>query len=72
MSNKILKMPNKNLKTNGDIIVGLDIGTSKVVCLVGRYSMSGDLEIIALGTYPSSGLKTVSYTHLTLPTTPYV
>ena len=57
MSNKILKMPNKNLKTNGDIIVGLDIGTSKVVCLVGRYSMSGDLEIIALGTYPSSGLK---------------
>ncbi len=57
MSNKILKMPNKNLKTNGDIIVGLDIGTSKVVCLVGRYSISGDLEIIALGTYPSSGLK---------------
>ena len=52
-------MPNKNLKTNGDIIVGLDIGTSKVVCLVGRYSISGDLEIIALGTYPSSGLKKV-------------
>ena len=56
---------------NSNLIVGLDIGTSKVVCIVGKYNESSDLEIVALGSYPSSGLKrgiAVSYTHLTLPT----
>ena len=39
------------------MIVGLDIGTSKVVCIVGKYDDEKKLEIIALGAYPSSGLK---------------
>ena len=42
---------------NSNLIVGLDIGTSKVVCIVGKYNESNDLEIVALGSYPSSGLK---------------
>ena len=42
---------------NSNMIVGLDIGTSKVVCIVGRYNNENKLEIIALGAYPSSGLK---------------
>ena len=42
---------------NSNISVGLDIGTSKVVCLVGSYDSSENLEILSLGTYPSSGLK---------------
>ena len=46
-----------NKSKNKDLIVGLDIGTSKVVCLVGRYDSSDNLEILSLGTYPSSGLK---------------
>jgi Actin-like ATPase involved in cell division len=46
-----------NQSKNKDLIVGLDIGTSKVVCLVGRYDSSDNLEILSLGTYPSSGLK---------------
>mgnify|MGYP005730912891 CR=1 FL=1 len=46
-----------NQVANKDLIVGLDIGTSKVVCLVGRYDSSENLEILSLGTYPSSGLK---------------
>ena len=46
-----------NQSKNKDLIVGLDIGTSKVVCLVGRYGSSDNLEILSLGTYPSSGLK---------------
>ena len=33
------------------------IGTSKVVCIVGKYNDKHELEIVALGSYPSSGLK---------------
>ena len=42
---------------NSNIVVGLDIGTSKVVCIVGKYNENQKLEIISLGAYPSSGLK---------------
>ena len=40
-----------------NMIVGLDIGTSKVVAIVGSIGESGELEIIGTGSYPSSGLK---------------
>jgi len=46
-----------NNKKNSNVVVGLDIGTSKVVCLVGSYSENGKLNVSALGSYPSSGLK---------------
>jgi len=46
-----------NNSKNSNIIVGLDIGTSKVVCIVGKKSEAGELEVISLGSYPSSGLK---------------
>ena len=46
-----------NKSRNSNMIVGLDIGTSKVVCIVGKYDDEKKLEIIALGAYPSSGLK---------------
>ena len=46
-----------NNNKNSNLIVGLDIGTSKVVCIVGRYNSESKLEIVALGAYPSSGLK---------------
>lgn len=42
---------------NSKMIVGLDIGTSKVVALVGEVSSDGDIEIVGLGTHPSRGLK---------------
>ncbi|HKY69710.1 MAG TPA: cell division protein FtsA, partial [Gammaproteobacteria bacterium] len=45
------KKPDKNL------IVGLDIGTSKVVAIVGEISLSGNIEIIGIGSHPSNGLK---------------
>ncbi len=44
------KKPTKNL------IVGLDIGTSKVNALVGEVKSNG-IEIIGMGIYPSLGLK---------------
>ena len=40
-----------------NMIVGLDIGTSKIVAIVGSISERGELEIIGTGSYPSSGLK---------------
>tara|TARA_B110000285_G_scaffold195661_1_gene226073 strand:- start:2281 stop:3522 length:1242 start_codon:yes stop_codon:yes gene_type:complete len=39
------------------LIVGLDIGTSKVVAIVGEISLDGDLEIVGIGSSPSKGMK---------------
>tara|TARA_R110001592_G_scaffold106453_1_gene298828 strand:- start:8230 stop:9435 length:1206 start_codon:yes stop_codon:yes gene_type:complete len=39
------------------MIVGLDIGTSKVVALVGEIGVDGILEIVGIGSHPSRGLK---------------
>ena len=44
-------------KIERDLVVGLDIGTSKVVVLVGETLPDGDLEIIGIGQHPSHGLK---------------
>ncbi len=44
-------------KSERNLIVGLDIGTSKVVAIVGEVNVSGDIEIIGLGSHPSRGLK---------------
>lgn len=38
------------------MIVALDIGTSKVVCMVAEVS-EGDVEVIGVGTHPARGLK---------------
>lgn len=39
------------------MIVGLDIGTSKVVALVGELTGDGNVEIIGIGSHQSRGLK---------------
>lgn len=44
-------------KPNKDLIVGIDIGTSKVVALVGEITTEGKLNIIGMGSHPSQGLK---------------
>ena len=44
-------------KADDNLIVGLDIGTSKVVAIVGEVSAEGDIEIIGIGTQVSHGLK---------------
>jgi len=40
-----------------NIVVGLDVGTTKVCTIVGHQSTSSDLEIIGIGSHPSYGLK---------------
>ncbi len=44
-------------KMDKNLIVGLDIGTSKVVAIVGEISSEDDIEIIGLGSSRSRGLK---------------
>ena len=39
------------------LLVGLDIGTSKVVAVVGELSPENVLEVIGIGSHPSRGLK---------------
>lgn len=39
------------------MIVGLDIGTSKIVAIVGEVNEDNIIEIIGIGTHPSRGLK---------------
>lgn len=39
------------------MLVGLDIGTSKVVAIVGEVSEEGGIEIVGLGSHPSRGMK---------------
>ena len=44
-------------KSERNLIVGLDIGTSKVVALVGEIKSDDSIEIIGFGSHPSRGLK---------------
>lgn len=45
-----------NLKDSSDIAVGLDIGTTKIVCVVGRKNAHNKLEILAIGRAKSLGV----------------
>lgn len=44
-------------KSERNLIVGLDIGTSKIVALIGEVEEDGNLVVIGIGQHPSSGLK---------------
>jgi len=44
-------------KHDPNIIVGLDIGTSKVVALVAQIKDNQQIEVIGIGSHPSRGLK---------------
>ena len=68
----------KPMNSQQRIVVGLDIGTSKIVAIVAKIIDEERVEIIGLGHKPSQGLKkgvviniesTLSLIHiLTLPT----
>ncbi len=44
-------------KSDKNLIVALDVGTSKVVAIVGEVSSDREIEIIGIGSHPSRGLK---------------
>lgn len=44
-------------KSEKNLVVGLDIGTSKVVAIVGEVKADGGVEVVGIGSHPSRGLK---------------
>ena len=44
-------------RPEGDLIVGLDVGTSKVLAVVAEILADDQIEIIGIGHHPSSGLR---------------
>ncbi len=44
-------------KEESKLIVGLDIGTSKVLAIVGEVNAEGDVEIIGYGHHPATGMR---------------
>src|SRR5690554_3679806 len=43
-------------RRNGEIIVGLDIGTTKIACIIGEVTPEG-IDVIGIGSHPSKGLR---------------
>ncbi len=39
------------------LLIGLDIGTSKIACIVAETSPDGKVDVIGIGTHPSRGLR---------------
>ncbi|MEY2919739.1 MAG: hypothetical protein RL261_1044, partial [Pseudomonadota bacterium] len=44
-------------KPERNLLVGLDIGTSKVVAIVGELTVDGTIDVVGVGSHPSRGLK---------------
>ena len=44
-------------RSEKNLIVGLDIGTSKVVTIVAEINSTGEIEVIGMGEHPSRGMK---------------
>ena len=44
-------------KQYNELVVGLDIGTAKVTCMVAEVKPDGRLNVVGLGTQPTNGLK---------------
>ena len=47
----------KARKPEKSLVVGLDVGTSKIVAIVGESQPDGSVEVIGIGSHPSTGLK---------------
>ncbi len=45
------------MEPHNNMIVALDIGTSKVVVLVGEVRPDGTIEVVGIGSHPSRGMK---------------
>src|SRR5262249_61598826 len=39
------------------VIAGLDVGTTKICCVIAEWSPVGNLDIVGVGTSPSRGLR---------------
>ena len=57
ISRKINKTNTTTMKDQQPIVAAIDIGTTKIVCLVGRKNEDGKIDILALSKAPSTGVK---------------
>ena len=55
---------------NERYIVGLDIGTTKISCVVAETKDNGSVDIVGLGSAPSRGLRKGVVVTWTRPSTP--
>lgn len=53
------------MESNEQIIVGLDIGTTKIACLVGKKDEYGKLELLGMGKSESVGVRRGVVSHIT-------
>lgn len=53
------------MEQNDQIIVGLDIGTTKIACIVGRKNEHGKLDILGIGKADSIGVSRGVVSHIT-------
>lgn len=53
------------MESNDQIIVGLDIGTTKIACLVGKKNEYGKLELLGMGKAESVGVRRGVVSHIT-------
>lgn len=58
------------MRAPGEVVVGLDIGTTKICCVVGEVFDDG-VDIIGVGTAPSVGLKKVLWSISSPPSKTY-
>lgn len=58
----------KSMLEEQEYIVGLDIGTTKIACIVGRKNEHGKIEVVGMGKAPSTGVSrgVVSNIHRTV------
>lgn len=52
-----MRTMNMRKEAENNLFVGLDIGTTKVVALVGKVGSNGHIDVIGVGSHPSRGLK---------------
>jgi len=45
------------MENNQDIVCGLDIGTTKIACIIGRRNEQGKIEILGMGKSRSDGVS---------------
>ena len=57
-------MQDQEIENMSNIIVGLDIGTTKIAVMVGRKNKYGKLEILATAKAVSSSLLFLSYVRI--------
>ena len=53
------------MESNEQIIVGLDIGTTKIACLLGKKNEYGKLELLGMGKAESVGVRRGVVSHIT-------